>query len=210
MPKLHLPLFLGVVMKSIIRLTLASLIFSLISTLSVSSCPGMDAGARLRYGLPLGDEKNSTNYGLGAEFFAAYKAWKYFQLGVILRYTMYNPVLPSYPMITYEESVASTDFYAFLDYFWYDEDDEEDCGFYPYGGIQLGKSYWHNSWSNTYNGITTSGSSSDNAFSYGLHIGTEYKLTKSLRLDLKLDYTTYKFNPSGSFFDVNLGFRYVF
>jgi len=190
-------------MKNISRLTVIAFIAISLSAVTLESCPGLSLGARGDYMFPTGKESEFTKSAYGFDIYGAYRLFKRYQVGLILKYTMYNPL--NMPM-TYTESITSTDFYAFLDYYFWGDDYDDDCGFSPYAGLQLGKSFYM--YSMDYNGQTIK--SDRNTFVWDLHAGTTYKISKNLKLDLKLDYMNYNYSQAETFFNLGLGIKYSF
>jgi opacity protein-like surface antigen len=116
---------------------------------------------------------------------------------------MYNPlhIAPSY-----KESITSTDFFAFLDYYFWGDDYDDDCGFSPYAGLQLGKSFYNQS--QEYMGQTYN--YDRNTLAWDIHVGTDYKIAKNIKLNLQIDYMNYNYPTPETFFNVGIGGRYSF
>lgn len=191
-------------MKSISRLTVIALLIASLSVSTLISCPGLSLGARGDYMFPTGREAEYTKSAYGLDLFGAYRLFKTYQLGVVLKYTMYNPlnIAPSY-----KESITSTDFLAFLDYYFWGDDYDDECAFSPYAGLQLGKSFYKQSWE--YGDQT--GEYKNDTFVWDLHIGTDYKIAKNIKLNFQVDYMSYNYSPNpATFFNIGIGGRYSF
>ncbi|TAL70103.1 MAG: hypothetical protein EPN82_05690 [Bacteroidetes bacterium] len=178
----------------------------ILASSSLISCPGTTFGGRFNTIFPLGEESKYTKTSFGFDLYGGYSFPHCpFETGLNIRYINWSPK-DTYPGQTV--SNTSWDFNAYCDYLW---DDDDDCDFEPYGGIQLGIHDWFSSYTYNYDGNTQTYKANGGNLAYDLHIGTYYELNKNIKLDLRLDYTGYTTKPTAQTgFGVGLGAKYIF